>query len=192
MPLTEWNEQAQSQIVAKYPELEGKSEGILFCAAALEDEPELKLVDMREKGRLFAPELSFSPVSITSAQIAMGRREKKPRKPRGAKKRATGAETAEAPSTLGAGSPFGSGTGRLAKIERKLGNALSVLEQFETARRSYVQMKGRIEQLNPSVLSLLAELDDGAREILEKEGLISPLTGDESAETGEREAGGLY
>ena len=69
-----------------------------------------------------------------------------------------------------------------------------MLEQFETARRAYQEMKGRIEQLNPSVLSLLAELDEGAREILVNEGLIPAESETEThgGEAGEREAGGLY
>jgi hypothetical protein len=216
MPLTEWNEDVQRQIVEKYPSLEGKSEGILFCAAALEDEPDLRLNDMREKGRLFAPELTFSPVSITSAQVAMGRREKKARK---ARRRRTEVESEDvAPSFGGAmgsgmssglGSGMGSGmgggmggglgerpsSGRMAKIERKLGNALSVLDQFDQARRQYQDLKSRIEQLNPSVLALLAELDESAREILQNEGLLQP-EGDEGREDhdegGERQAGGLY
>ncbi|PIE25731.1 MAG: hypothetical protein CSA62_00215 [Planctomycetota bacterium] len=182
MPLTEWNEQTQRQIIEKYPQLEGKSEGIIFCAAALEDEPDLRLIDMREKGNLFAPELSFSPVSITSAQIAMGRRERKPRKPRGSRRRAA----SEAEGSLGTGSGaaglLDADSGRLGKIKRKLGNALSVLDQFETARSNFVEMKSRISQLNPSVLLLLAELDDSARQILEQEGLLNRALEESEAE----------
>ena len=63
------------QVVAKYPKLAGKSEGIAFCAAVLEQNPGMKLLDMRQMGKTFAPTLTFSPISISSAEVAMGRRE---------------------------------------------------------------------------------------------------------------------
>ncbi|MEZ5990439.1 MAG: hypothetical protein R3F30_15260 [Planctomycetota bacterium] len=172
MTLTEWSPEVRDRLVAKYPKLAGKSEGIVFCAAVLEDEPDLKLNDVRTIGRTFAPELSFSPISLSSAEVAMGRRE--PRKRRAAAEprrklvvpeRGTNGDVEEV------GGP--SRSSRLNKIEKKLGIAVSVLEQYEQARHELERAREALHNLNPTVVHLMAELDEDARKVLEREGLLS-------------------
>ncbi len=169
MALTQWNKTAWDQIVESYPKLAGKSEGIAFCAALLEDNPGLKLNDVRHMGQTFAPELTFSPISISSAEVAMGRREPTQRKPR----RARVAPEGHAGPDQNAGDLIPAvRSARLSKIERKLGIALSVIEQYEIAKKELDRTREALRNLNPTVIHLMAELDESARAVLVEEGML--------------------
>lgn len=172
MALTEWNQEVWDAIVESYPKLSGKSEGIAFCAAVLEDHPDLKLNDVRQMGQTFAPNLTFSPISISSAEVAMGRREPTQRKPR-RNRVDPKAEASPSPSTdvvIPA-----TRSNRLSKIERKLGIALSVIEQYESAKKELDRTREALRNLNPTIIHLMAELDESARTVLEQEGMLEPL-----------------
>lgn len=169
MALTQWNQQTWDQIVETYPKLANKSEGIAFCAAALEDNPGLKLNDVRQIGQTFAPSLTFSPISISSAEVAMGRREPTVRKPRRSRVETSTQPAAEETADVVIPS---SRSARLSKIERKLGIALSVIEQFEQAKKELDRTREALRNLNPTVIHLMAELDESARAVLVAEGML--------------------
>jgi len=169
MALTQWNQQAWDQIVGSYPKLANKSEGIAFCAAILEDNPGLKLNDVRQMGQTFAPALTFSPISIASAEVAMGRREPTQRKPR--RNRVDRKAVVVADEATEVVIPATRST-RLSKIERKLGIALSVIEQYEQAKKELDRTREALRNLNPTVIHLMAELDESARAVLVSEGML--------------------
>jgi len=165
MAFTEWNPEVRAKVLAKYPDLEGKSDGIIFCAAVLEVQPGLKLNDMKAVGQTFAPELTFSPVSITSAEVAMGIRERKPRRTRRTARKSASNESPIATPQIG--------SSRMAKIERRIGTALAVFEEFEHATKALDTARTKLHSLTPSVLSLISELDVDAASIIEREGLLT-------------------
>ena len=73
-----WSTKAWNDIVTKYPKLESKSEGVAFCAWAIDMGIE-GLAEIRERADAAGAKLKFSGASIGGAKVAMGKAKKKAR-----------------------------------------------------------------------------------------------------------------
>lgn len=102
MAATSWTTKAWNDIVKKYPKLESKSEGVAFCAWAIDNGVE-GLTEIRAHADQAGAKLKFSGASIGGAKVAMGKVKKKPRGKGGAAK------------GRGPGRPKGSGSKKGAK-----------------------------------------------------------------------------
>ena len=83
MAATSWTTKAWNAIVKKYPNLGGKSEGVAFCAWAIDRGIE-RLTEIRGFADEAGAKLKFSGASIGGAKVAMGKAKKSPRKAKGA------------------------------------------------------------------------------------------------------------
>jgi hypothetical protein len=79
MATAAWTTKAWNAIVTKYPKLEGKSEGVAFCAWAIDQGTEA-LTEVRAFAEEAGAHLKFSGASIGGAKVAMGKAKKKARK----------------------------------------------------------------------------------------------------------------
>ena len=99
----------------------------------------------------------------------MGRREPTRRKPR---RNRVDRKAEEAVGTSMGDLIPATRSARLSKIERKLGIALSVIEQHEKAKKELERTREALSKLNPTVIHLMAELDESARAVLVEEGML--------------------
>ncbi len=151
MAATKWTKSAWSSIVKKYPKLEGKSEGVAFCAWGIENGIDV-LPGIRALAKQTGTKLKFSGASIGGARVAMVRAKKKAsstrspaakRRGRPAKKRGLGTDVGEVIATLledlgaeieDASREYESGKARLSAAKANFKKLRPVFQQYHAAR----------------------------------------------------------
>jgi len=177
MATAKWSTNAWNGTVKKYPKLESKSEGVAFCAWAI-DNGYQGLAEVREFAAEAGANLKFSGASIGGAKVAMGKAKKKPRKPKAkkkgmAKKRGRPAKKGAKRRGRPAKNKMGSGDvgavigalldGLGAEIEDASVEYQSGRERLLVAKASFKKLRPVFDEYHGARSKKLAALLDGVR-----------------------------
>ncbi|MEZ5988814.1 MAG: hypothetical protein R3F30_06770 [Planctomycetota bacterium] len=151
MATKQWTTKAWDELVAKYPKLDEKPEGVAFCAFAIDQGVE-SLPDIRELAKGMGIKLKFSGASVGSAKVAMGRKKAAKRgkgtakaKPAGGTGKRRG-RPPKAKAAVGAGEMKTVIAGLLEGLANEIEDARA---QFDEGRSRLEKAKGTFARLKP-------------------------------------------